>query len=44
MNPAACTLDVVVAVEAAVMAKGRTMTSAIGITGQFCAARNLLGY
>ena len=36
MNPAACTLDVVVAVQAAVMAKGRSMTSmtsAITATG-----------
>lgn len=33
MNPAACTLDVVVAVQAAVMAKGGSMTSAITATG-----------
>jgi ABC-2 type transport system ATP-binding protein len=33
MNPAACTLDVVVAVQAALMATGRSMTSAITATG-----------
>jgi ABC-2 type transport system ATP-binding protein len=33
MNPAACTLDVIVAAQAAVMAKGGSMTSAITATG-----------
>ena len=34
MNPAACTLDVVVALQAAVMAKGRSMTSATAQSAQ----------
>src|ERR1700757_3137982 len=33
MNPAACTFDVIVAVQAAVMTEGRSMTSAITATG-----------
>ena len=33
MNPAGCTLDVFAAVQAAVMAKGQSMTSAITATG-----------
>src|SRR6516225_6248118 len=33
MNPAGCTFEVIVAVQAAVMAKGQSMTSAITATG-----------